>query len=227
MGTETDEMITSDAAFKDNFANEGSAGGRNRFLKNIMGLWLLQECRRQFEAQGSVYTFEELEREAEKAVPFRSIINPDDPLFFEPGDMIGKIQSKCREWKQPVPETPGELSRCILESLALVYRATLEKLEELTGFQFPCVHIIGGGARNELLNRFAASAMKRPVLAGPYDATAMGNLCAQFIAAGEIHGWDEARQVVKGSCSIREFLPEEGAGWDEAYERLVEIKRGN
>ena len=137
--------------------------------------------------------------------------------------MIGKIQSSCREWGQPVPETEGEITRCIQESLALAYRATLEQLEQLTGFQVPCVHIIGGGARSELLNRFAAAAMQRPVYAGPYEAAAIGNLCAQFIAAGEISGWGEARSVVSTSFEIREFAPEYDPRWDEAYERFLAL----
>jgi rhamnulokinase len=224
MGTETDEMITTDSAFRYNFANEGGVGGRNRFSKNIMGLWLIQECQQQFGSQGMMRTFEEMDMEAEKASPFRSIINPDDPLFFERGNMLGKIQSRCQETNQPVPETVGEVTRCIKESLALAYRATLEKLEEITGFRFPCVHIIGGGARSALLNRYAASAMKRPVFAGPYEATAIGNLCAQFIAAGELDGLGEARRVIRSSFKIQEFLPEEELNWEDAHEKFMKIK---
>ncbi len=137
MGTETAEMITTDAAFQHNFANEGGANGSNRFLRNIMGLWLLQECRREFAAKGIANTFEEMEAKADAAAPFRSIINPDDPLFFEPGDMIGKIQSRCRDWGQPVPETEGEITRCIQESLALAYRATLDELRRANRLPYP------------------------------------------------------------------------------------------
>ena len=223
MGVETDMMITSDAAYQYNFANEGGVGGRNRFLKNIMGLWLLQECQRQFSAQGMGFTFDEMDTAAKEATPFRSIINPDDPLFFQPGDMIGKVQSKCREWNQPVPETVGEVTRCIQESLALTYRATLEKLEEVTGFQIPSVHIIGGGARSDLLNQFAASAMRRPVFAGPYEAAALGNICAQMIAAGEMTGLEDARRVIRSSVSLCEYLPEMDPRWDDAYDRYLRI----
>jgi rhamnulokinase len=161
---------------------------------------------------------------AREAAPFRSIINPDDPLFFQPGDMVGKIQSKCRDWHQPVPETVGEVTRCIQESLALTYRWTLEKLEEMTGFHIPSVHIIGGGARSDLLNQFAASAMRRPVFAGPYEAAALGNLCAQMIAAGEMTGLDDARRVLVSSVSICEYLPEKGPRWDDAYEIFLKIR---
>jgi rhamnulokinase len=227
LGTETDEMITSDRAFEYNFANEGGVGGRNRFSKNIMGLWLLQECQRQFGLQGRLRTFEEMDAEAERAFPFRSIIDPDDLVFFQPGDLIGKIQSKCREWNQPCPETTGDITRCIKESLALAYRATLEKLEEITGYLYPCVHIIGGGAKSTLLNNFAASAMQRPVYAGPYEAAAIGNLCAQFISAGEIEDLGAARDVVRTSFRIQEFLPEKDSRWEAAYERYLLIRNGS
>jgi rhamnulokinase len=223
MGTETDKMITTDEAYAYNFANEGGVGMKNRFLKNIMGLWLIQECKRQYDAQGMNLSFAELDADAEKAEPFRSIINPDDALFFEPGDMVGKIQQKCRQWNQPVPETPGQMNRCIKESLALAYRRTLEKIEAAAGFTIPYVHIIGGGAQSALLNRFAASAMNRPVLAGPIEAAAAGNLCAQFMAAGEMGGLSDARRVVRDSFEVQEFLPENASAWDEAYGRFLQI----
>lgn len=223
MGTETDAMITTEETRLHNFANEGGVGGRNRFLKNIMGLWLLQECMRQFNTMGISRSYAEIDQEAEKETPFRSLINPDDPLFFEPGDMLGKIQKKCREWNQPIPETPGAVNRCIKESLALAYRLTLEKIEKAVGFTIPYIHIIGGGAQSKLLNQFAASAMGRPVLAGPVEAAAIGNLCAQFIAARELKDVDEARHIICNSFEIDEYLPEQNAGWDEAYDRYRNI----
>ena len=224
MGTETGPMITTDTAFQYNFANEGGVGGRNRFSKNIMGLWLLQECQCEFASQGNHRSAEELNQEAEKARPFRSIIDPDDPLFFQPGEMVAKVQSKCREGNHPIPETVGEVTRCILESLALAYRFTLEKMEEVTGLHYSCVHIVGGGARSALLNKLAASAMQRPVLAGPYEATAIGNLCAQFMASGEINSLSEARRLIRSSFEIQEILPEIATGWDDAYGRFKSIR---
>jgi rhamnulokinase len=224
VGTEIAEMITSKEAFQYNFANEGGVGGRNRFSKNVMGLWLLQECQREFALRGMARTYQEMDEEAKRARPFRSLIDPDDDLFFESGDMIEKIQGKCREWGQPIPESVEEVTRCIQESLALAYRTTLEKLEEVTGLKFPCVHIIGGGAKSALLNKMAASAMKRPVLAGPYEATAIGNLCAQFIAEGEMGGLGEARRIIRASFPTREFLPENGPSWEAANERFLLIK---
>ena len=145
------------------------------------------------------------------------------PEAYRPGDMVGKIQQKCREWKQPLPETPGQMNRCIKESLALAYRRTLEKIEAAAGFSIPCVHIIGGGVQSTLLNRFAASAMNRPVLAGPIEAAAAGNLCAQFMAAGELGGLSDARRVVRDSFEVQEFLPENASAWDEAYGRFLKI----
>ena len=224
MGTVSDATIRTDSAFRLNFANEGAADGRNRFLKNIMGLWLLQEVRRQLGAKGHAPTFGELDAKAEAAAPFRTLIDPDDPRLFEPGDMIGRLQAQCRERGEPVPVSEGELTRCIQESLALAYRFTLQQLEELTGLAFPCVHMIGGGARSALLNRFAAGSVQRPVLAGPYEATAIGNLLAQCIAMGQIASWVEARQVVRASFGVTEFAPENKPAWDDAYGRFVAIK---
>jgi sugar (pentulose or hexulose) kinase len=223
MGTELDEMITSDDANSFNFANEGGVGHKIRFLKNIMGLWLVQECQRDLNSRGIKLTFDELDREAEKSLPFRSIINPDAAEFFEPGQMIEKIQSACRNTKQPIPETPGELVRCIKESLVLAYRRTLAKIESTTGIAIPAVHIIGGGANSMMMNQWTASAIGRPVFAGPFEAAAIGNLCAQFMTAGEIRGLVEARQVIKNSFDILEYIPYGSAGWDDAYERFENL----
>jgi len=223
MGTETDGRITTGATCRENFANEGGVGGKNRLLKNIMGLWLLQECKKQYESLGLKRTFTELDAEAEQSTPFRSLINPNDPLFFQPGDMIGKIQRKCRQWRQPLPETPAEMTRCIKESLALAYRWTLEQIESAAQFSVPYIHVIGGGAHSALLNQFTASAIGRPVLAGPYEAAAVGNLCAQYMANGEIAGLGQARQVIRQSFEIQEYLPENHARWEDAYARFREI----
>ena len=223
MGTETDQMITTPDAFQFNFANEGGVGGRNRFLKNIMGLWLLQECQKEWDARGITRSFSELDLEAESCQPFRSIIDPDDPDFFMPGGMIDKIQQKCSQSDQPVPETPGQINRCIKESLALVYRRTLEKIEQVTGFSIPKVNIIGGGAKSSLLNQFAASAMHRPVYAGPFEAAAVGNLCAQWMSSGEIRDLTQARQIVCDSFEVKEFLPDESLAWDEAYQGYLDL----
>lgn len=223
MGTETNEMITTPEAYAYNFANEGGFGGKNRFLKNIMGLWLLQECKRQFDAAGTNLDYAQLDSLAEQSAPFRSLINPNDPIFFEPGEMVEKIRRQCIETNQPAPETPGEITRCIKESLALAYRNTLEHIEKETGYSIPHVHILGGGAQSILLNRFAASAMGKPVYAGPLEAAAIGNLCAQFVAAGELGGLSDARQIIRDSFMIQEFLPENNAEWNDAYGRFLQM----
>lgn len=223
MGTETQEMIMSEEAYRLNFANEGGFGGTNRFLKNIMGLWMVQECKRQLESRGILRTYAELDLEAERAPAFRSLIDPNDTRFFEPGDMIGRIRQQCRENDEPVPESPGEVIRCILESLAMTYRLTLEQIERLAKIQVSRVHLVGGGAKSALLNRFAASLMEKTVLAGPVEAAAAGNLCAQTIAAGEIGSLHEARRVISNSFDIREYRPENAKGWDIAYLRYLKI----
>ncbi len=164
-----------------------------------------------------------MDQAAEFTEPFRSIINPDDPIYFESGDMVAKIQHQCMLTGQHIPENPGEINRCIKESLALVYRRTLSQLEEMTGKTFPCIHIIGGGAKSALLNQFAASATGRPVLAGPFEAAGIGNLCAQFISGMEIYGWREARRIVQRSINVIEYQPEKNPAWDDAYERFLQI----
>ncbi len=225
VGTETMQMITTDLAFQDNFANEGGVGNTNRFSKNVAGLWLIQEFQHQLISSKINRSFEEMDIEAEKAKPFTSIINPDDDRFFEPDDIVKKIQNFCLDSQQPVPETIGEVTRCIKESLALAYRETLEKLEKLVGWQFPCVYIIGGGAKSDLLNRLTASAVNKPVLAGPFEATAIGNLCTQYLATGEIHDLKEIRRIVRSSFPIREYLPHNSTAWEIAYDRFLTMKK--
>ena len=220
MGVETDQMITTDEAYRLNLANEGGVGGKNRLIKNIMGLWLLQECQRQFCENGLNLSNEELDAMAQKETPFRSLINPNDQIFFDPGGMIGKIQNWCRQTQQPIPETPRQITRCIKESLALCYRETLEMLEKVTQQKINCVHILGGGAKSDLLNQFAASALQIPVYAGPLEATAIGNLCTQFMARGEISNLAEIRRVVGASFETSQFTPQEASVWNDAYEKF-------
>src|SRR4051812_25383123 len=165
-----------------NVTNEGGIDGTYRLLKNIMGLWLVQQCKRAFEARGKAADYAELVRLAGAAEPLRSLINPDHVRFLNPPDMVEAIQSFCRETGQPVPETEGQLIRCTLESLALKYKAVLAGLEELTGTPVEVIHVVGGGCRNMLLNQFTANACGRSVLAGLVEATVMGNLLVQIRA---------------------------------------------
>jgi rhamnulokinase len=205
MGAELDEPVIDERVLVQNLTNEIGAGGKVRFLKNIAGLWLLQECRRAWalEGAGPQYTYEELTRLAGEAGPARALIDPD--AFLEPGDMPRKIAEHCRARGLAPPETPGEFTRMILESLAERYRQVLESLETLAGRRFEAIHIVGGGSRNALLNQLVADATGRTVIAGPSEATAIGNVLIQAIGAGELSGLEEARGVVRRSFGVERY----------------------
>ncbi|MEX0701408.1 MAG: rhamnulokinase family protein [Planctomycetales bacterium] len=223
IGVEVAQPVLSERALAFNMTNEGGIDGTFRLLKNVMGLWLVQECRRSFERGGISLDYAELSRQAERARPFRSLVDPDDPRFLNPADMPLAIASFCTETNQPSPATPGEFVRCALESLALKYRVVLGGIEELTGVPVRTIHVVGGGARNELLNRFTASACGREVIAGPVEATAMGNVLVQARAAGEIGSLSELRDVVRASCGPRRFEPEDETGWREPAGRFAAL----
>ena len=220
-GVETDEPILSDAVRDSNFSNEGTIQGGFRPLKNIMGLWLIQECRRDWQKAGQSYSWNEIVEEAKKAEPFRSIIDPDYGEFFAGGRMIEKIQSFCRETKQPVPETVGQIARCIYESLALKYRWALERLEEIKGEHITQLNIVGGGCNNKLLDQFAADATDRTVVTGPVEGAAIGNLLAQAMALGDIKSMDELRDVVRRSEPVETYRPNHTPAWERAYQRML------
>ncbi len=225
MGTETKAPIINDSSCALNFTNEGGAEGTIRFLKNIMGLWILQESRRQWKREGKDLSFSQLSEMASKAAPRRSIINPEDKRFGVPGNMPRRIAEFCRETDQPVPESEGEIVRCILDSLALKYRETVENIAAFTPKAPAAIHIVGGGSQDKLLCRAAADACALPVYAGPVEATAIGNICAQAIALGELRDLSEARDVVSRSFELVTYEPDLGekAAWDEAYERFKKI----
>jgi len=197
--------VINDRVLAENLTNEIGAGGKVRFLKNIAGLWLLQECRRAWALEGAEYTYDELVKMAAEAAPARARIDPD--AFLEPGGMPHKIAQHCRARGQRPPETPGEFTRTILESLAERYRQVLEILESLAGRRFDVIHIVGGGSRNALLNHLVAQATGRTVIAGPSEATAVGNVLIQAIGAGELSGLAEARALVGRSFEVRTFRP--------------------
>jgi rhamnulokinase len=223
LGVEIPEANLSDAVLRHNFTNEGGVEGTYRLLRNIMGLWLLQELRRAFESRGSKLQYADLVQKAAEAPPLRSLIDPDHPDFLRPTDMVEAVQSACRSRDEPVPLTEGQLVRCVLESLALRYRQVLDWIEAITGHPIDSIHIVGGGSRNDLLNQFTADACQRAVIAGPVETTALGNLLWQMRSAGEIHSLAEARSIVRTSCApeIREFLPrrENLALWESAHAR--------
>jgi rhamnulokinase len=205
--------------------NEGGVDGTFRFLKNIMGLWLVQQCKRSFETGGKKVEYADLVRLAKAAPALRSLVDANDARFLNPPDMPAAIQSFCRETGQPVPESKADLIRCALESLALKYQAVLECLEEVSGKRVEVIHIVGGGSRNELLNQFTADACNRPVLAGPVEATDIGNVLVQARACGEIGSLAELRAVVRNSYVVRTYEPKRSqvAAWQTARGRFAEL----
>jgi len=235
LGTELAAPVLTDACLRWNYTNEGGVFGTFRLLKNIMGLWLLQECRRTWENQGYSWSYSELVRMAESEPPLRSLVDPDDVRFLAPGDMPERIRRFCAETGQPVPETPGAVVRTVLESLALAYRRTLERTEALAGKRFDRLHMTGGGIHNELLCRMTAAAVGKPVLAGPAEASAIGNLLVQFIARGALRDLREARAVVRASFECRVYEPRQAWAdgpdaddWEKAYARFVGLtERGD
>ncbi|REJ97548.1 MAG: rhamnulokinase [Planctomycetota bacterium] len=223
IGVEVQDAVLSEAALALNVTNEGGIDGTYRLLKNVMGLWLVQECRKSFQRQGTELGYEQLAQLAEQAEPFRSLVDPNDDSLLSPSDMPQAIQECCRRAGQPVPETEGQLVRCALESLALKYREVLEGIESLTGERIEVIHVVGGGGRNALLNQFTASACGKPVAAGPTEATALGNVLVQARAAGEIGSLSEIRSVVRDSSEITTFEPRDTNHWDDAYVRFQDI----
>ena len=223
MGTEIVSPILTDEAMDLGFTNEGCADGGYRLLKNIMGLWILQECKRTWDSEGTPLEFSELAELAKEEEPFRSLIDPDDQVFFSPGDMRRRIQTYCRETRQPVPESRGALVRCILESLALKYRVSLENIEAVTGKRTGALHIVGGGSRNRLLNQFAADSINRPVIAGPEEAASIGNLMVQAVARGLVRDLSESRKVVRNSFPTEDYSPARREVWDAAFEDFTRL----
>ncbi len=224
MGVEVQQAALSARAQEINVTNEGGVDGTYRLLKNIMGLWLVQQCKRSFDAAGRKFEYAELARLAAEAKPLRSIVDPDDSRFLNPPDMPKAIQSFCRETGQPVPKTAGELVRCAYESLALKYREVLGWLEELTGERIEVIHIVGGGSQSRVLNQFAADACQRPVVTGPVEATAMGNLLTQVRASGELASLADMRAVIRKSSDVGRCEPRRAAEWRESVERFGKVR---
>ena len=224
MGAELDAPCISDAGQEVPFTNEGGVGGTIRFLTNIIGLWLVQECRRAFEKAGDSYDYVQLTDMASQAAPFQTILDTDHQPFVQPGNMPEKIAEFAKSTGQAVPSSPGEFIRCCLESLALVYRRTLNKLEEVTDQNFDILHVVGGGGKNELLNRFTADALNRRLLVGPDEATAAGNVLTQALGTGDVKDINEIRSIVSASFQPKTFEPQQTKGWDEAYQRFLQLR---
>ncbi|KXK20217.1 MAG: carbohydrate kinase FGGY [Chloroflexi bacterium OLB15] len=225
VGLELNAPIINEAAYQANVTNEGGYAGTYRFLKNVSGMWLVQQSRATWKAIGREYNYDQLARIAENESPFMSFIDPDDPTFLAPGDMPARIREYCLHSGQPVPESDGQVIRTIYESLALKYRHVLERMSAASGKAFSRVHIIGGGSQNALLCQMTADAMGCPVYAGPSEATAIGNAMVQFISMGKIGSLAEARAILNRSTAMKIYEPKNKADWEEAYARFSKLAK--
>ena len=224
MGIEVKDAIINQKSYNMNFTNEGGIEGTTRFLKNICGMWLLERCRKEWDATQN-YSYPEL-IEAALAVPaFRSLINPDAPCFANPSSMIEAIRHYCLETNQPVPETYGEITRCIFDSLALRYKQVFGYLQDMAPFNIEKLHIIGGGSKNNQLNQFTCNAVGVPVVAGPSEGTAIGNIMLQAKANGLVKDIAEMRQLISTSIETALFTPEQPEAWEEAYQKYLSVYR--
>ena len=223
VGAEVRNPCLTDEAAAKMFTNEAGVDGTIRFLKNIGGLWLVQQCRRAFADRGQTYTYEELTDIAKLAEPFRTIIDPDHAPFATPGKMLQKINDFAALTKQSIPETPGDYLRCCLESLALAYRQTIHNLESVLNENFDDLHIVGGGGKNQLLNQMTANASGKTVIVGPIEATSLGNSMVQAMALGEISDLDHLRKIVSNTVQPEHFQPQETEAWDQAYEHFLSL----
>ena len=222
-GTELDEPVITEASQKYNITNEAGHNRTIRFLKNIIGLWLIQETRRRYKKEGKSYSYGDMEQLARDAAPFSCFIDPDSPEFGIPGNMPERIREFCKKTGQYVPKTDGEVIRCIYESLAMKYKHTFAQLEECTNKKFPVIHMVGGGTKDPFLCQMTADASGVNVVAGPVEGTAAGNIAVQLMALGEIADIKQARSIIKNSFETKTYAPADNAAWCEAYERFVKI----
>jgi len=225
LGTELPAPCIDERSFAGGFTNEAGVFGTTRFLKNLCGLWIVQECRRAWGRSGAFDSYDELTRLAAEAPSCRSLIDVDDPAFALPGDMPARVQESCRRTGQPVPDSKGGIVRCALDSLALKYRAVLEEMDSVLGRRLEPLHLVGGGSRNALLCQLAADATGRLVLAGPVEATAVGSLVMQALATGRLGSLAEGRELVRRSFELLAYEPRRGAALDDAYGRLLGLPR--
>jgi rhamnulokinase len=221
LGVEVSQPVINAETMRYNFTNEGGVAGTTRLLKNIMGLWLVQESRRTWARTGREMTYEELTARAQAAPPFAALVDPDDPSFLPPGDMPARLVAFCKRTGQRLPENEGGLVRCCLESLALKYRWTIERLEAILGTSIKTIHVVGGGARNSLLCQFTADACGRPVHAGPVEATAIGNILMQAVGRRQLGSVADLRAVVARSFPVAAYEPRDTAAWDRAADRFT------
>ncbi len=224
LGAELAEPCINAKSLERNFTNEGGVDRTFRFLKNLTGLWLVQECRRSWARRGEDLSYNDLTAMAGAAAPLQSLVDADSPEFAAPGKMPERIQAFCQRTGQTVPQTKGEIVRCALESLALSYRWALDQLEDVLGRRLEPLHIVGGGTQNRLLNQLAADATGRPVVTGPIEATVVGNVLMQAVALGHLSSLGELRSVVRRSFEVTTYDPAPSAAWDEAYARYLKLK---
>lgn len=222
-GTETDIPYINEKSIKYNLTNEGGFGGKIRFLKNIMGLWLIQEARRQWIREGQDVSYADLEKDAVAEKGFVSFIDPDYDTFAKPGNMPEFVRDYCKMTNQPVPENRGQVMRTIYESLALKYRKAFNDIIDVTGKSYDVIHIVGGGTKDRLLCQMAADACNTTVVAGPIEATALGNVAAQLIASGDIKDMWQAREIIRNSEATKTFSPKSPVEWDEAYKKYINV----
>lgn len=222
-GTELDKPIVNETSMNINITNEGGFDGSTGFLKNIIGLWLIQESRRQWKREGKEYSYADLEKLALAAEPFKCFIDPDAPEFVPHGNIPERVREFCRKTGQYVPETVGEIMRCIYESLAMKYRLTFEKLRECTERDYPVIHVIGGGTKDGLLCQMTANSCDRTVKAGPIEATVMGNVAVQLMSDGSVKNIGQARKIVAESSELKTFEPKDTDKWAGAYENFLKV----
>jgi rhamnulokinase len=224
LGVESPKPVITKESREFNFTNEAGLGGTTRLLKNIVGLWIVQECRRAWLKAGHDYSYDDLAYMATEAEPLKSLIHPADARFYKPDQMPEKVAAYCQETGQTAPSTPGAIIRCVYESLALLYRGTLQQVQTITGRKISQLHIVGGGSKSELLNQMAANATQIPVAAGPVEATAIGNLLVQALALGHLKSHAELRQVVRNSFPTKIYQPQHQAAWEEAWQKFTKLK---
>jgi rhamnulokinase len=223
VGVELDNPILSPSALALNFTNEGGVAGTTRLLKNVMGLWLVQECQRIWQEAGHYYDWETLAQMSEQTPAFASLIDPDTSDFLNPVNMPEAIQNFCHRTGQPIPQSPGAIIRCCLESLALKYRVVMGQLEELLDYPLKVIRVVGGGSQNELLGQFTASACDREVITGPVEATALGNILLQAIATGHISDLTAGRKALENGFSLKHYFPKDRPAWAEALVRFQRL----
>jgi rhamnulokinase len=223
MGIESKKPLISDQTLSYNFTNEGGVEKTYRVLKNIMGLWLIQECKRCWDNKKQEYSFPEIVKMAEQAEPFKSLVDPDNPAFLNPLDMPAALADFCKSTGQPVPQTHAGFSRCVFDSLALKYRSVIESLKIISDKRIEKIHVIGGGSQNELLCQFTANATGLPVVAGPAEGTAIGNIMVQAMGLGHVKSLSEIRHTIRNSFEFKSYRPENFDAWDKAYYRFKKL----